>query len=451
MTDSVMFRPRAEIDAIQESNFAATMDLVAERHPYYRGVLARHGLARSDFGALADLARLPVTTKRDYMAAPEDFRLDCSGLEPEMQAAWDVMHTTGTTAGRPTPFYSTTWDFFDILTLQRAMLELRGVGEDDVIANLFPLTVWPHGGFTRALHAAAVMNVPVVSPLPGNPSPHFRWGRGLDEVVDTIERTRATILWGVPSYIRRVLIRAGERGADLSPVRLVFVTGEAAPEGLRQDLVTRLEALGARAPFVSISYGATEMQGGMVECAPGSGYHNPAPDQFHVDIVDVESHAPVGDGERGLITLTHLRRRGTVLLRYALGDVTRRVRETCPHCGANTDRLVEIPARADALVKIKGMLVNPDLIVETLAADPGIAEFQVVVAKEDAADPHAMDTLTLRIALADDTTGTDRIAGRVKDAVGITPTIELAARDDIFRPGESLKSKRVVDLRGAAG
>ena len=35
------------------------------------------------------------------------------------------------------------------------MLILRGVGENDVIANLFPLTRAPHGAFIRVLHAAA--------------------------------------------------------------------------------------------------------------------------------------------------------------------------------------------------------------------------------------------------------------------------------------------------------
>ena len=444
--DNIVFRDHADIAAVQEANFAETMDLVVERHPWYRRLMAERGLARGDFQSLADLVKLPATTKAHYMSAPEEFRLDTDGLAPEMQAEWDVMHTTGTTAGRPTPFFSTAWDFFDILSMQRSMMELRGVDETDVIANLFPLTVWPHGAFTRAAHAAAVMNVPVVSALPGNPSPHFHWGRGLDEVVATVARVRATILWGVPSYIRRVLIRAAELGADFSAVRFVFITGEAAPEGLRRDLVTRLEALGATAPFVSISYGATEMQGGMIECAPGSGYHNPSPEQFHIEIVDPETHAPLRDGAAGVILLTHLRRRGTLLLRYALGDITRRTRETCPHCGANTDRLTEIPVRADSLVKVKGMLINPDLIVEALASDPGGAEFQVVIAKEDDSDPHAMDRLTLRVAFADGGEP-DRLAQRVKIAIGVTSVIEIAARDDIFRPGDTLKSKRVLDLR----
>ncbi len=384
MTENLLFADPARVQEVREENFAATMDLVAERHPWYRRVMAERGLARGDFGSLADLATLAPTTKRDYMSAPEDFRLDTTGLAPEMTALWDVMYTTGTTTGRPTPVYSTAWDFYDILSQLRAMFKLRGVGEDDVIANLFPLTMWPHGGFARAPQAAAVLNIPVVSALPGNPSEHFRWGRGIDEVVALIERSRATILWGVASYIRRVLIRAGELGADFSAVRLVSITGEAAPETLRADLTGRLTSLGAADPFVSITYGVSEMQGGLVECAPGSGYHNPAPDQFLFEVVDPESSAPVADGMRGLVLMSHLRRRGTVLLRYSIGDVSTITHEKCPHCGATSERLTTMPERADSLVKIKGMLVNPDVVTEAILAAPGVEEFRVEVASADA-------------------------------------------------------------------
>ena len=94
------------------------------------------------------------------------------------------------------------------------MLRLRGARPDDVIANLFPLTPRPHGAFIRVLHAAASLNLRVVSAMPGNPSPYFTLGHGTDEVVDIIARSRATILWGVPSYVRRVVARAEEKGAD---------------------------------------------------------------------------------------------------------------------------------------------------------------------------------------------------------------------------------------------
>ena len=367
-----------------------------------------------------------------------------------MMAPWDVMYTTGTTTGRPTPLYSTAWDFYDILGMQRGMLELRGVGEDDIIANLFPLTLWPHGAYTRVPQAAAVMNIPVVSALPGNPSEHFRWGRGVDEVVALIERSGATILWGVASYIRRVLIRAAELDADFSAARLVFITGEATPEALRADLAGRLVSLGASDPFVSISYGSTEMQGGLVECAPGSGYHNPAPDQFLIEVVDPESGAPVADGEDGLVLLSHLRRRGTVLLRYALGDVSTLSHAPCAHCGATTERLVSMPVRVDSLVKIKGTLVNPDVVTEAILAAPGVEEFRVEVDRADAADRHAPDRMTLVLALSPGADAAE-IAARVKHACGITPEVTLAPRDEIFMPGDTLKSKRFADLRPKRG
>ena len=440
---NIIFRSRGEVERVQEANFLAMMGLVADRHPAYRRMLADRDLGEADFRSLGDLAKLPPTFKTDYMAAPQDFRLDCAGLEPEMRATWDVMHTAGTTGGAPTPFYNTTYDFFRILALQKSMMEIRGVTSADSIANLFPLTVWPHGAYARVPHAAAVMNIPVISALPGNPSPHFEHGKGLDDVVRIVERSRATILWGVPSYVRRVLIRAGELGADFSAVRFVFVTGEAAPEEMRRDLVARLEALGASTPFVSISYGATEMQGGMVEAAPGGGFLNPAPDQFFIEIVDPRTYAPVPDGLAGLILLSHLDRRGTVLLRYALGDITARTTEPCPATGANTDRLVMTPTRADSLLKIKGMLVDPAAIEALLVADPAVAEYQIVVDRESALD---MDRLVLRLDIPAET---DRaaIAARVKDAVGVTPEIEVVPRDEIYPAGDTMKSRRVLDRR----
>ena len=39
---------------------------------------------------------------RDLAGDPEAFRLETEGLEAEAQVAWDVMHTTGTSGGRPT-------------------------------------------------------------------------------------------------------------------------------------------------------------------------------------------------------------------------------------------------------------------------------------------------------------------------------------------------------------
>jgi phenylacetate-CoA ligase len=455
--------PRARIDQVQEDNFQATMDLVCRHHTHYRRVLAERGLTRGDFRSLADLALLPLTWKRDYMAAPQDFVLDladAADAPEEAKVVWDVMHTTGTTSGTPTPFVSTTWDFYNILTANRRALEIRGVRPADLVANLCPLTIHPYGAFIRAIHACAVMKIPVVSLMPGRPSPHFHWSSEMAEVVAAIARVKATILWGVASYVRRVILAAEEAGADFSHVRLCFVTGEAVTEAMRADMAARLARLGARDPWISVSYAATEMQVGNVECQPASGYHNPAPQEFHFSIVDPDTHLPLPDGERGLVVLTHLNRRGTVLLRYALGDTSVIARGACPHCGSFTDRMVELPQRADDLVKVKGMLINPGAIGQALVGELGIAEYQIVIGRDDPADPLSPDRLTVRIARdgarevareaadeRDDDQLAARAADKVKAACGVRARIEIVPMSAIYDPERAMKSKRLIDLR----
>jgi phenylacetate-CoA ligase len=441
--------PPARIAAARERNFQTMMDLCFAAHPFYQREFARAGLRREHIRSLADLVRLPLTRKADYMAEPDAFMLRLGDDHPlETRVVWDTMHTTGTSSGKPTPFVSTAYDFYNILLAARRMMELRRVATSDIVANLCPLTVHPYGAYHRTIAAANAMKIPVVSPLPGKPSPHFHLSADMTEVVDTVARTRATILWGVSSYVRRVILAAQEAKADFSAVRMAFVTGETVSNELRRDMTERLKSLGARDPWVSVSYGATEMQGGLIECCPDSGYHNPAPEQFHIAIVDPETHAPMPDGASGLVTLTHLDRRGTVLLRYLLGDTSTQTHEACPHCGATTDRLIALPHRADDLVKVKGMLINPAVLAAALQEDPAIAEFQIVIDRENPADPLSMDRLILRIAPTARVEGMHtRIAERVKVAIGVRPEIELVERDAIYDPERSLKSKRLIDRR----
>ncbi len=430
----------------REAALARTLDLVFERHPYYRDLFQRERLRRDHFQSIDDLERIPVTTKAQYMAESQRFVLESDGLEPEMRTVWDVMYTTGSTSGVPTPFVSTSYDFFNILKLQRNMLLLRGVQPTDLIANLFPLTTVPHGAWIRVLHAAASLQIPVVSAMPGNPSPHFDLGRSLDEVIALLRAQSPTILWGVPSYVQRVLARATELGTRLPSVRKVFVTGEALSETAREHMMAALASAGAHHAQVSISYGATEMQGGMIECHPGAGLHNPLPAQFQVDIVHPETGRALAEGEPGNVLLTHLERRGTVLLRYALGDISVLTREPCPCCGAVTDRLTRTPRRADALVKVKGMLVNPDAVIAELERHLGGCPFQITV--EHVADvPLSGDRLRVRVERADDATLSGDLVRLVKHACGVTPDVERVAVGAL-QSDARWKTQRFTDLRG---
>ena len=48
-------------------------------------VLGEAGIRRGDLATLADIARLPVTTKADYMADPQSFRLGPEGSPTMMR------------------------------------------------------------------------------------------------------------------------------------------------------------------------------------------------------------------------------------------------------------------------------------------------------------------------------------------------------------------------------
>ncbi|GKX32670.1 MAG: CoA ligase [Rhizobiaceae bacterium MnEN-MB40S] len=452
VTDDLFFANPEDLAKARDAVFSATLDRIFEHHPHYSRLYREKGIARSDISGIEDIGRLPVTSKADFVSRPEDFTLKLPDtFDATERIVWDVMYTTGST-GDPTPFVSTSYDFVNILALNRNMLRLRGVTADDVILNLFPLTSHPHGAFARAMNAAASFSIPVVAAMPGAPSRrHPQLGNRMDEVCALAGRSGATILWGVPSYMRKMLGRAEELGVRLLSVRLVFVTGEGFGEEARRDLVDRLKRLGARDPKISVSYGATEMQGGMVECTPGSGYLNPAPLQFYFEAIDPETHEPVPDGEEGLILLTHLDRRGSTVLRYALGDTARLTRTICPHCGALTERLVSIPVRRDGFVKIKGMLVNPQALVDALAAEGGIADFQAFVDKEDEADVLSMDRL--RIRFRPRSGGEDigrRAAEKVKATIGVMPVMEPVGANEAVLAGGGWKAKPIIDLRKKA-
>src|SRR5215510_11864561 len=137
------------------------------------------------------------------------------------------------------------------------------------------------------------------------------------------------------------------------------------------------------------------MQGGLVQCVEHAEVQNLCPDLYHLEVVDPDTGRSLADGESGALAITHLHRRGTVLLRYLVGDVVALSCAPCPHCGRAGERVVATPRRTGNLVKCRGMLVNTDVILDTLSAMTEIAEFQIVFAP--AAVPGEMERLVVRL------------------------------------------------------
>ena len=435
--------------------FQRTMALCFQAHPYYRKLFARLGLTPSSFKTPDDLARLPITDKATWLARPDDFRLRLDGVEGvsiEERTLWELVYTTGTTT-RPTPFYDTSHDHYSRLAQMKRMVEMSGIRPDDVVANLFPLTTIPHQGYLSAYYGTLGAGAKMVAALSGRGYPEFLAGRETDEIIRFLEKHRPTILWGIATFARRLLMRAQELGADLSPVRMIFAMGECCSQGFRSDLKERMKSLGAGAVAVWNGYGFTEMQGPTFECREGGGCHLAMPELYHFEILDPETLKPVPMGKPGLVIVSHLNRRGTVLLRYRVGDISALRDDPCPDCGRTGLRFVMPPTRIGGIVKIKGTLVNPQHLDEILTRLPGVEEYQCVVSRSNPDDPFSMDQLVLRIAAPSESRKklAEMIPETIRRVIEITPRIEFVSRDRIVGDDAQYKFKRFVDARAGAG
>lgn len=435
------------IALVQAEKLRGMLSLCARGHPYYKRKWNEAGIDVSKINSLSDLEGMPLTPKQDLMDDPESFRLYLPDLPMHERVLWEVIYTTGTTS-EPTPIYNTTHDYHAYLFQSARVAEISDIRETDVIANLFPLTPAPMGAFVRSATNAYAAGATIFGALPGAAHGAFNVHRSMNQAVRSIALHRATILWGIPSFIRRVLLQAIETGADFRSVRMCAITGEASSPSMRDEIRRCLASLGAQGTIVFDRYGSTEM-GAFAQCHEEGDWHNPAPEiQFH-EVVDPDTGRRLPDGERGALAVTHLDRRGTVLIRFLVGDVVSIDRTPCPHCGRNGERIIGPVVRTKDLVKVKGMLINPAVLLDVLQGLADVDEVQVVVQRVDVNDPFSMDELLVRMAtqsLAKDQLVND-IVERVQQAVRVKPRVEFTNVIDIYDPASQTKARRFVDKR----
>jgi len=453
--DDPTFKPLDEIRAIQNANLVRQIERVMDGSAYYRELFKKEKIDPEKIRTVDDLERIPLTRKHDYMKDPESFRLKLSN--PTLYDwLWEVTYTTGTTTGVPTPFYNTIHDAYATFRLIFRGLKIGGLISESRIVNLFPLGPIPHIGFFRC------RDIITMAPFgqgsfgcTGMPHPEFQIHRPLDYAVELVERVQGQALIGIASFVRRIVMKAEEQGRDYSYVEGVQLLGEAAPKGMRDDIRMRLERMGADRPFISNSYGFTEMQGAMPECEEFSGCHNPDPTLYFFEVVDEKTEKRLPDGEVGLLVITHLNRTGTVLLRYVIGDYAAITHEPCRFCGRTTLRLEvavgsTYASRTSELVNLKGTLINPEILRDEIANTEGVAEYQIVFTKKDPNDPYSPDELIVKVGNLPGRPQEDiakELEQRIQKAVEMRAKIEFVELSEIYDPNASLKAMRIIDLR----
>ena len=451
---------------------------------HYRRVFDAAGVKPEDIRGVADLARLPFTTKQDLLAAqssPEhkrDFvliptpdlirehwplakklKLLAGGDDAKERLRRDftpnfVTFTTGRSAD-PVVFTYTPYDLAILSESGGRMLDVHGIHDPLArIVNTFPFA--PHLAFWMAA-------------LAGFETGRMMLSTGGGKVMGTagnlrlMERMQPTVLIGTPGFIYHLVREGAEKGVKLAEVNLVILGAEKVTPGLKEKMGEALARMGSRNVTISGTYGFTEARMAFSECpashAESPGYHT-FPDLGVFEVVDPESGRVLGEGETGELVYTPIDGHGTVICRYRTGDlaVGGITWDPCPWCGRTVPRIASELRRASdqrsmSLTKIKGTLVDLSSMGSLLSSLPEIEEWQVLLQKRND-DPHDLDELVVRASLR---TGTDSVPFEKKlreelmIGVEVTPNrVEFKTTPEmllVLGMETEMKEKRFLDRR----
>ena len=458
--DDPTFWPDERLRERQDHLLRRQMGWLAEAGPHYRRMFAEHGIDAHAVQTLDDLVDLPVTTKQDLMADPQSFRLRFAAPTIYDQT-YATVFTTGTTSGKPTPYEYTGHDFLGVLMNGRRSHKTSCLVPGDRYLSLFPLSPVPHVSSFNALisNAAGVL---FLHGFAGTPHPDFPVHHSSAELLDLVESVRPQTVSGIGSFLRRLFADAASAGRDLSSLEVVSASGEVLTARMREHMRDSLARAGATTVMIGAPYGFTEGGVSWAACHEGGPLHACSPDQVYLEVLDPTTHARLPDGEPGLVAITHLNRRGMPLLRYLLGDISAISNQRCERCGRGGGSLLISTgsahvSRTSELMKVKGTLVNPQVIHDVVMSTEGVSEYQLVVTNQVADDPLSPDKLVLRVGLDPrvdagawngDGGGSAALRAAVFNAIEVRPVIEVVCDlSEIYDPGKDFKARRILDQR----
>jgi phenylacetate-coenzyme A ligase PaaK-like adenylate-forming protein len=449
-------------------------------HKFYRDLFKKKKIKFDEIKTTDDLQKLPFTTKKDIAPTSDDpgktrkfiiaptqelikkhakrsklvsvalgrlFNKERvkANLEDEYKPV-HVHFTTGRTA-LPTPFTYTDYDLKRLVESGLRCFRVFKISKDDIAVNAFPYA--PHLAFWLTYFAAYNTKTMTL---------HTGGGRilGTKKILAAFENLKATAGVFMSGYCYHVIREAVENKKDFSSLKKLIFGGERVPEGLIKKLKDMLSKIGASNVEILSTYALTEGKVAWAQCCEGSDYHL-YPDMEFIEVVDEEGNR-VKEGEKGEIVYTALDFRGTVVLRYKTGDTTDGIYyDQCPHCGRTVPRLnPNIQRKSDIkefqFRKIKGELINLNLLLSLLAGHQMIDEWQIEIRKIND-DPYELDELIIHAAprgKIEPENVIESLEKDVKDEIGITPKVDITSLEDVVKRlkfDTEVKERRIVDNR----
>lgn len=421
--------PRLALEALQLKRLMSTVERVYSRVPFYRAVLDRAGVRPDDIRSLADLRRLPFTTKQE-MRDSYPYNLFAAPMEEIVR-----IHASSGTTGKPTVVGYTQRDISTWAELMARSFVAAGAHRGDIIHNAYG-----YGLFTGGLgaHYGAERLGASVIPISGG---------NTKRQVMIMRDFGSTVLTCTPSYSLFMAEEAREEGIEFRDLKLRVGIFGAEPwsETMRGEIESKLNL-----SAIDI-YGLSEIMGPgvAIECIEAKQGLHIWEDHFIPEIIDPESGEVLPEGEKGELVITTIMKEGIPLLRYRTRDITSITYEQCV-CGRTHARLARMSGRSDDMLIIRGVNVFPSQIESILMRIEGVEPYYLLII--DRKDN--LDTLEIQVEV-DERLFSDEvkilqslahsIEKEIKDLLGVTCKVRLVEPKTITR--SEGKAKRVIDNR----
>jgi phenylacetate-CoA ligase len=416
--DALETRDPAERDAALLAALPGQIAHAQARTAAFGEILA--GVDAAAVGSRAALAALPVTRKSQLLERQKAQRsLDAMG-------GFAAIGWRGQLAARgarrvfqsPGPIYEPEGSGADYWRLARAM-RAAGFQADELIHNSFSYHLTPAGSMMET--AAHALGCAV-----------FPGGVGNTELqLQAIAELRPQAYAGTPSFLKILVEKAAETGADIRSITKALVSGEAFPPSLRDWLRERgIEGYQcyATADVGLIAYETAARQGLVID------------EGVIVEIVRPGTGDPVPEGEVGEVVVTTLNPHYP-LIRFGTGDLSAILPGPCP-TGRTAARIKGWLGRADQTTKVRGMFVHPSQVADVLRRHPLALRARLVVEGEMASDRMTLQVEAEAHAPAD---LAERIADSVREVTKLRAAVVLTAPGSLPNDG-----KVIDDLRSLA-
>lgn len=389
---------RKEMLELQNERLQIVVNQAYSNVDFYRRKFDEVDLNPDDIKSLADLKRIPFTTRKDLM---ENYPYGMFAVP--LRDVVRLQFPLGL-YGNPIVIGYTREDLKIWRELVARIMVGVGITEHDIIQVAFNYGLFL--GAVRFNQSAELIGAAVVPTSIASAEVQIR----------IMQDFRSTALASTPSFALHIIEAIGKKGIDprTLSLKIGLFGAEPWPEDVRQVIE---ENFGIKAYDI---YGVMELvePGVAGECVARAGLHI-FEDHFLPEVIDPQTGQVLDGGQEGELVITTLTTSAYPLLRYRTSDVTSLHTERCS-CGRTMARMDRVLKRTDEMISVRGINVFPEKIQEVLASIEGIGPaYSMVVAEKRGMN----DQLKVRVEAKEEI-----LEGQEERRITLREIIQLALR-----------------------